>query len=58
MTTIGKYAELQKRKLSGGWQKARQMSVCYLFLLPFATLFLTFYILPMVTSIRYSFTYY
>ena len=58
MTTIGKYAELQKRKLAGSWQKARQMSVCYLFLLPFAALFLTFYILPMVTSIRYSFTYY
>ena len=34
------------------------MWVCYLFLLPFAALFITFYILPMFTSIRYSFTYY
>ena len=34
------------------------MWVCYLFLLPFAVLFFTFYILPMITSIRYSFTYY
>ncbi|HPA60867.1 MAG TPA: sugar ABC transporter permease [Clostridia bacterium] len=34
------------------------MWVCYLFLLPFALLFFTFYILPIITSIRYSFTYY
>ncbi|MHC1786444.1 MAG: carbohydrate ABC transporter permease [Christensenellales bacterium] len=58
MTTMGRYLALQKRKTAYNWHKARQMSVCYLFLLPFALLFLTFYILPMITSIRYSFTYY
>jgi len=34
------------------------MKVCYLFLLPYAVLFFTFLILPICTSIYYSFTYY
>ena len=34
------------------------MKVCYLFLLPYALLFFTFIILPICTSIFYSFTYY
>ena len=58
MSTLSKYLDLKKRNLSVARYKARQMWVCYLFLLPFATLFVTFYILPMFTSIRYSFTYY
>lgn len=53
-----KYLDLRRRRLSVMMYQARQLRVCYLFLLPFALLFLTFYILPMVTSIRYSFTYY
>ena len=31
---------------------------CYLFLLPYAVLFITFYVLPMINSIYYSFTNY
>ena len=58
MNTMHKYINLRKRNLSDAWYKAKQMYVCYLFLLPFAVLFITFYILPMFTSIRYSFTYY
>lgn len=58
MSTMQKYLDLRRRNLSVKWYQAKQMRVCYLFLLPFAALFLTFYILPMVTSIRYSFTYY
>ncbi len=58
MSTMEKYLDLRRRALSVKWYQARQMRVCYLFLLPFAALFLTFYILPMITSIRYSFTYY
>ncbi len=58
MSTMQKYLDLRRRSLSDKWYQAKQMRVCYLFLLPFAALFLTFYILPMVTSIRYSFTYY
>lgn len=58
MSTMGKYLALKRRNLETARYKARQMRVCYLFLLPFAALFVTFYILPMFTSIRYSFTYY
>jgi len=58
LSTMQKYLDLRRRSLSDKWYQAKQMRVCYLFLLPFAALFLTFYILPMVTSIRYSFTYY
>ncbi|NLE69898.1 MAG: sugar ABC transporter permease [Clostridiales bacterium] len=55
---MNKYLDLRKRNLQDAWYRAKQMRVCYLFLLPFAVLFVTFYILPMITSIRYSFTYY
>ena len=58
MSMMSRYISLQRRKLETARYKARQMLVCYLFLLPFALLFFTFYILPIITSIRYSFTYY
>ncbi|MGI6726058.1 MAG: carbohydrate ABC transporter permease [Christensenellales bacterium] len=58
MSILKRYISLQRRKLETARYKARQMWVCYLFLLPFAVLFFTFNILPMITSIRYSFTYY
>jgi multiple sugar transport system permease protein len=58
MSTLKRYAGLRRRNLLWTISRARQMRVCYLFLLPFAALFLTFYVLPIVTSIRYSFTYY
>ncbi len=53
-----KYVRLRKRNAIIAWDKARRMKVCYLFLLPYAVLFFTFYILPMLSSIFYSFTYY
>ena len=49
---------MKREKLRYGWAKAKRMKVCYLFLLPYALLFLTFFILPIATSIYYSFTYY
>ena len=55
---IGDYLKLKRSNLRYGWDKARRMKVCYLFLLPYAVLFFAFYILPIVTSIYYSFTYY
>ena len=55
---LKKYFKMKKQKALGAWDKARHNKVCYLFLLPFAVLFFTFYILPMLTSIYYSFTYY
>src|SRR5574344_883825 len=38
------------------WRKAKKMKICYLFILPFAVFFFVSYILPMITSIFYSFT--
>ena len=55
---ISKYAALKRRNAEIAWDKAKHMKVCYLFLLPYAILFVAFYILPMLTSIFYSFTYY
>ena len=53
-----KYLGMRKERLRYDWANAKRMKVCYLFLLPYAVLFLTFFILPIVTSIYYSFTYY
>jgi N-acetylneuraminate lyase len=49
---------MRREKIRYGWNKAKRMKVCYLFLLPYALLFFTFIILPICTSIFYSFTYY
>ena len=49
---------MRKDKIRYGFDKAKRMRVCYLFLLPYAILFFTFFILPICTSIYYSFTYY
>ena len=59
MTTfMKKYFALRKRNTLIAWEKAKQYKFCYAFLAPYAVLFLAFYILPMLTSIYYSFTYY
>ena len=59
MTTfMKKYFALKKRNAIIAWGKAKQDKFCYAFLAPYAVLFLAFYILPMLTSIYYSFTYY
>ena len=57
-SVLKKYASYKQRKISYSWDKARRMKVCYLFLAPYAILFLTFFILPICTSIYYSFTSY
>ena len=57
-STFGKFVDIKRENLSYGLQKAKRMKVCYLFLLPYAILFCTFFILPILTSIYYSFTYY
>ena len=46
-----KYVKLKKRNTAIAWEKAKRNRVCYLFLLPYAVLFFTFFILPMITSI-------
>ena len=55
---LGRYIDLKKQRVAYGWAKAKRMKVCYLFLAPYAILFFTFVILPIITSIYYSFTYY
>ena len=53
-----KYLMLRKHNFQVAVKKAKQRKMCYLFLLPYALVFFTFTILPVITSIYYSFTYY
>ena len=58
-TSFGKkYLDMRREKIAHGWQQAKRNKTCYLFLAPYAILFFTFFILPIATSIFYSFTYY
>ena len=49
---------MKRDQIRHGWAQAKHNKVCYLFLAPYAILFFTFFILPIGTSIYYSFTYY
>ena len=40
------------------WKKAKRSKMCYAFLLPYALLFTLFFIMPVIISIFYGFTYY
>ena len=51
-----KYFGRKKLALTDTMHRAKTMKVCYAFLLPYAILFITFYVLPMLNSIYYSFT--
>jgi len=53
-----RYLTMRREKIQYGVQLAKRNKVCYLFLAPYAILFFTFFILPIGTSIYYSFTYY
>ncbi|MBR3429947.1 MAG: sugar ABC transporter permease [Clostridia bacterium] len=53
-----RYRTMRREKMQHSWQLAKRNKVCYLFLAPYAILFFTFFILPIATSIFYSFTYY
>ncbi len=53
-----RYLTMKRENLKYGWAQAKRNKVCYLFLAPYAILFFTFFILPIATSIFYSFTYY
>ncbi|MBQ2955875.1 MAG: sugar ABC transporter permease [Clostridia bacterium] len=55
---FGRYLTMKREKIKYGFHRAWKMRTCYLFLLPYAALFITFFILPIATSIYYSFTYY
>ncbi len=51
-----KYFGRKKLALTDTMHRAKTMKICYAFLLPYAILFITFYVLPMLNSIYYSFT--
>ena len=51
-----KYFNKKQTQLSETIHRAKVMKVCYAFLLPYAVLFLTFNVLPMINSIYYGFT--
>ena len=53
-----RYAILRKHNAKVAWKKAKKAKMCYAFLAPYAILFTMFYILPVVASIYFSFTYY
>lgn len=55
---IRKYFALRRYRFAVAVKKAKKSRNCYLFLAPYAVLFTMFYILPVVTSIFFSFTYY
>ena len=55
---FNKYIARKKLIATDMVKSARKHSFCYLFLLPYAVLFITFYVLPMITSIYFSFTNY
>ena len=55
---LNKYIARKKLMATDLVRSARKHSFCYLFLLPYAVLFITFYVLPMLTSIYFSFTNY
>src|SRR5574344_1122739 len=50
------YAKYRKQQFQTNLKTAKKLKFCYAFLLPFAILFFISNILPMLTSIYYSFT--
>lgn len=55
---ISKYFQLRKHNAIVAMKKAKRSKMCYAFLAPYAILFITFNVLPVATSIFFSFTYY
>ncbi len=55
---ISKYFQMKRHNFQVAVKKAKRNKGCYLFMAPYAILFITFFILPVCTSIFFSFTYY
>lgn len=55
---LKKYFILRRHNFQVAVKKAKKSKMCYLFLAPYAIIFTLFYILPVITSIYFSFTYY
>ncbi|MCR4791273.1 MAG: sugar ABC transporter permease [Lachnospiraceae bacterium] len=52
------YVKVKKHNFRVGVKKARISKSCYLFLAPYAIIFTMFFVMPVVISIFFSFTYY
>ena len=52
------YVKVKKHNFRVGVKRARLSKACYLFLAPYAVIFTMFFILPVVVSIVFGFTYY
>ena len=55
---INDYIKVKKHNFRVGVKKARISKSCYLFLAPYAIIFTMFFVMPVVISIFFSFTYY
>ena len=55
---LRKYVALRRHNMRVAVKKAKKSKMCYVFLAPYAILFTLFYILPVIASIFFSFTYY
>lgn len=58
LTFLKKYFKKRKRDAAIAWKRAKLSKTYYLFLAPYAILFSLFYIVPVITSLFVSFTYY
>lgn len=58
MNTLSKYCRKKNKDMKIAWAYAKRSKTQYLFLLPYAILFTAFYVVPVVISIFFSFTYY
>ncbi|MBO7355974.1 MAG: sugar ABC transporter permease [Lachnospiraceae bacterium] len=55
---LNDYIKVKKHNFRVGVKKARISKSCYLFLAPYAIIFTMFFVMPVVISIFFSFTYY
>jgi len=55
---LSRYIAWRKYNFQLALKKAKKRKMCYIFLAPYALLFTVFFILPVLISIFYSFTYY
>lgn len=58
MSLLKKYITKKKKDAAISWNKAKHSKTYYLFLAPYAILFTMFYIVPVITSLILSFTYF
>lgn len=56
--SLQRYMDRKKEMRAYQWKQAKKSKACYLFLAPYAILFITFFVVPVITSLCLSFTYF